>query len=314
MRILLVDGNNLLYRAHYANLDLQTRTGEKTGVLYGGLSMLQNACRIAGTREVAVFFDADPERGGHREGTFRAALFKEYKAQRKKDESATLAIWTQAKWFVKAMRILKYKTYYVPGVEADDLIGAAVAHLRRVDDVQRVVIYSGDTDYFQLVRGKVRMLKPDREHGGVLYSRKTLQRAVGYDPVLAAHFKAIAGDVADNFKGVIGLGAKAAVRVLASGGTSRTLFADLPLDVQKKAKTEANWKRAIECYTLARIRTDPQDVAFTGAHELVNEMVCELARYRRVFHNEDRQFKRFKKLCKRWELVSFIPQRAEFFT
>lgn len=314
MRILLVDGNNLLYRAHYANLDLKTRAGELTGALYGGLSMLQTACRIAGTKEVAVFFDADPERNGHREGTFRAAIFKEYKSQRKKDEAATAAIWSQAKHFVKALRILKYKTYYVPGVEADDLIGAAAVYLRRIDSVQRVVIYSGDTDYFQLVRGKVRLLKPDREQGGVLYSRKTLAKWAGYDPVLAAHYKAIAGDTADNFKGVMGLGDKAAVRILAAGATSKTPFSQLPLDIQKKTKTAENWLKARECYRLARIRTDPQDEAFAGAHDVVEQMLNELLLYKRMFRNEDRQFERFKKLCKRWELVSFIPQRAEFFS
>lgn len=314
MRILLVDGNNLLYRAHYSNLDLQTRTGEKTGALYGGLSMLQSACRIAGTQEVAVFFDADPERGGKREGTFRAALFADYKAQRKKDETATLAIWAQAKPFVKALRILKYKTYYMPGVEADDLIGVVATHLRRCESVQRVVIYSGDTDYYQLVRGKVRLLKPDRERGGVLYSRKTLQAHIGYDPVLAAHFKAIAGDTADNFKGVIGLGDKAASCVLAAGATSRTLFSELPFSVQKKAKSETNWKNARQCYKLARIRVNPDDEAFAGTRDAVVDMLDELEGYKRVFRNEDRQFKRFTKLCKQWELSSFITQRAEFFT
>ena len=313
MNVLLVDGNNLLYRAHYAHLDLRTRKGEPTGVLYGALSMLQNAVRASNTREVCLFFDGDPA-DYRRIPTFRSRLFSEYKQQRVKDETATEAIWSQAARLVKVFRLLKYRYYHVPGVEADDLIGVIARKLRKVE-AGRVVIYSGDTDYYQLVRGGVQLLKPTKENsGGLLLDRSKLAKVAGYDPIKAAHYKAIAGDTADNFKGVFGMGTKAAVYALNNEVTALTPWCDLPQMVQRKAKTEANWSNAARCYKLSRIRTLIKDPAFSAQERAaLREVITDVLSYERVFNGETmKRWQKFVKFCRRWELVSFVMQRAEF--
>lgn len=314
MNYLLVDGNNLVYRAHYAHRDLTTRKNEPTGVLYGALAMLQTAIRVSSTREVCIFFDDDPE-NYQRTPTFRSRIFTQYKAHRVKDATAVQQIWAQTKILAPIFRLLKYQVHFVSGIEADDLIGVTARHLRE-EEAGRIVLYSGDTDYYQLVRGGVKLLKPHKELGGVLHTRKTLATVVGYDPVKAAHYKAIAGDTADNFKGVPGLGTVAAVHLLANGFDSATPYEELPLAIRKKARNSRNWSEGTACYNLARIRTKVDCSAFSDSEKKqLRNMLASIRGYQRDISAEDRkQWVRFERFCKRWELVSFMMQRAEFFS
>ncbi|MCL2706732.1 MAG: hypothetical protein FWE97_01000, partial [Dehalococcoidia bacterium] len=75
-RILLVDGNNLVYRAYHAIPPLSVRrTGELVNAVFGFTSMLLKV--IAGQRPThwAVAFD---KKGP----TFRHSMFTDYKANR----------------------------------------------------------------------------------------------------------------------------------------------------------------------------------------------------------------------------------------
>lgn len=312
MNVLLVDGNNLLYRAHYTHLDLRTRKGEPTGVIYGALNMLQNAIRASRTREVCMFFDGDPANYTRTE-TFRSRVFPAYKQQRVKDAATQKAIWTQAAVLVRALRLLKYRYYHVEGVEADDVIGV-VARQLRTNEAGRIVIYSGDSDYYQLIKNDVMLLKPTKDSsGGVLLDRPALAKVAGYDPVKAAHYKAIKGDTADNFKGVYKMGHKAALHALNNGVDALTPWPELPSSVQRVAKTEANWREAHACYNLARIRTRIKDPAFTPSEKAaLRHVVADVLGYERTFAGStEKRWAKFTKFCKRWELVSFMMQRAE---
>ena len=75
---LLIDGNNIVFRAFYAfgNQRLKTRDGLQTGAVYGFVRMLTKILKDKKPDLVAVAFDTS-------RNTFRKKKYPEYKAQRK---------------------------------------------------------------------------------------------------------------------------------------------------------------------------------------------------------------------------------------
>src|SRR6188472_3189150 len=75
-KILLLDGNSLVYRAFFAlPTDLATASGQVTNAVFGFTSMLVNLLRDHGSERVAVAFDRP-------EPTFRHERLQTYKANR----------------------------------------------------------------------------------------------------------------------------------------------------------------------------------------------------------------------------------------
>ncbi len=58
-KVMLIDGNSLLFRAFYALPLLQTREGIFTNGVYGFLTMLNRAIRELQPTHIAVAFDMD---------------------------------------------------------------------------------------------------------------------------------------------------------------------------------------------------------------------------------------------------------------
>jgi DNA polymerase-1 len=73
--LVLVDGSSYLYRAFHALPPLMTSKGLPTGAVKGVLNMLKSLRRQYPESPFAVVFDA-------KGGTFRDALYGEYKANR----------------------------------------------------------------------------------------------------------------------------------------------------------------------------------------------------------------------------------------
>jgi len=76
MKVMLIDGNSLTYRAFFAlPTDLMTASGQVTNAVYGFTSMLINLVRDHEPDRVIVTFDRP-------EPTFRHELVDTYKANR----------------------------------------------------------------------------------------------------------------------------------------------------------------------------------------------------------------------------------------
>ena len=74
-KIMLVDGNSLLYRAFYALPLLQSSRGVYTNGVYGFFTMFNRILAEENPSHVVVAFDKSRD-------TFRQELYKEYKAKR----------------------------------------------------------------------------------------------------------------------------------------------------------------------------------------------------------------------------------------
>ncbi|MEX5505894.1 DNA polymerase I [Pseudomonas putida] len=253
--LVLVDGSSYLYRAFHALPPLTTSKGMPTGAVKGVLNMLKSLRKQYPDSLFAVVFDA-------KGGTFRDAMFAEYKANR---PSMPDDLRVQVEPLHASVRALGYPLLCVEGVEADDVIGT----LARSSAAQGrpVIISTGDKDMAQLVDGHITLV--NTMTGSVL-DVAGVHEKFGVGPEHIIDFLALMGDKVDNIPGVPGVGEKTAVGLLTGiGGGLSDLYANLdkvPALAIRGAKTlpaklEEHRDAAFLSYELATIKVDvPLDV------------------------------------------------------
>lgn len=253
--LVLVDGSSYLYRAFHALPPLTTSKGMPTGAVKGVLNMLKSLRKQYPDSLFAVVFDA-------KGGTFRDAMFAEYKANR---PSMPDDLRVQVEPLHASVKALGYPLLCVEGVEADDVIGT----LARSSATQGrpVIISTGDKDMAQLVDGHVTLVNTMT---GSVMDVAGVHEKFGVGPEHIIDFLALMGDKVDNIPGVPGVGEKTAVGLLTGiGGGLSDLYANLdkvPTLAIRGAKTlpaklEEHRDSAFLSYELATIKCDvPLDV------------------------------------------------------
>lgn len=253
--LVLVDGSSYLYRAFHALPPLTTSKGMPTGAVKGVLNMLKSLRKQYPDSLFAVVFDA-------KGGTFRDAMFAEYKANR---PSMPDDLWVQIEPLHASVKALGYPLLCVEGVEADDVIGTLARSSAALG--RPVIISTGDKDMAQLVDGHITLV--NTMTGSVL-DVAGVHEKFGVGPEHIIDFLALMGDKVDNIPGVPGVGEKTAVGLLTGiGGGLSDLYANLdkvPTLAIRGAKTlpaklEEHRDAAFLSYELATIKVDvPLDV------------------------------------------------------
>ncbi|BFO06821.1 DNA polymerase I [Pseudomonas guariconensis] len=253
--LVLVDGSSYLYRAFHALPPLTTSKGMPTGAVKGVLNMLKSLRKQYPDSLFAVVFDA-------KGGTFRDAMFAEYKANR---PSMPDDLRVQIEPLHASVRALGYPLLCVEGVEADDVIGTLARSSAALN--RPVIISTGDKDMAQLVDGHITLV--NTMTGSVL-DVAGVHEKFGVGPEHIIDFLALMGDKVDNIPGVPGVGEKTAVGLLTGiGGGLSDLYANLdkvpglPIRGAKglPAKLEEHREAAFLSYELATIKVDvPLDI------------------------------------------------------
>ncbi|CAK13070.1 DNA polymerase I, 3'--_ 5' polymerase, 5'--_ 3' and 3'--_ 5' exonuclease [Pseudomonas entomophila L48] len=248
--LVLVDGSSYLYRAFHALPPLTTSKGLPTGAVKGVLNMLKSLRKQYPDSLFAVVFDA-------KGGTFRDAMFAEYKANR---PSMPDDLRVQVEPLHASVRALGYPLLCVEGVEADDVIGTLARSSAAAG--RPVIISTGDKDMAQLVDGHVTLV--NTMTGSVL-DVAGVHEKFGVGPEHIIDFLALMGDKVDNIPGVPGVGEKTAVGLLTGiGGGLSDLYQNLdkvPALAIRGAKTlpaklEEHRDAAFLSYELATIKCD----------------------------------------------------------
>lgn len=199
---LLIDGNSL---GHYANNSRPLTLGDMpVQAIYGFLRTLRATLGTHPTYQPVVLWDGMP---------WRHKMFPDYKGTRDKaDTPHEVRMQEQRKAYQKQRPYIRtgLKLLGVPQVEAlnmeaDDL-GAILAD--RYSQQGKVVLFTGDKDWIQLVGPKVvwRDFINDRTITHLNFEEMT---GVA-DPRQFVEVKALAGDSGDNIAGVGGVGEKGA--------------------------------------------------------------------------------------------------------
>jgi len=235
-KLIVIDGNSLLYRAFFAMKPLSASDGTPTNALYGLALML---LKVLDEKPdyIAVAFDTPAP-------TFRHLEFQDYKAQRKPPPDALIAQMPIARELFRAFKI---PVIEVDGYEADDLIGA-IAQRAKSEGISTTIV-TGDLDALQLVSDDVSVLATIKGVSDtVLYDPQGVRARFGLAPEQMADYKALKGDPSDNIPGVPGIGDKTALELLSQYGSVENLLDhldDLP---------EGRTKRALEQHAhLARL-------------------------------------------------------------
>ena len=139
MKLLLIDGNSVLFRAFYATSYgdiMQTSKGIYTNAVYAFANMLNKALKSIEPDYCVVAFD----KGKH---TFRHELNPEYKAGRKETPVELIGQFDLVREMLESYN-LPYLEY--DDIEADDIIGS----LAKKFNIETCIL-SSDRDMLQLI-------------------------------------------------------------------------------------------------------------------------------------------------------------------
>ena len=194
-KVLIIDGNNMLYRAYYKFKNLRTQSGVLSGVIYGFPYILHSIIKQQNPDKVVVVFD-----GGRDQ--VRMDLLPTYKKRESKGDFDKDNFYTQKAEVEKLLTLLGIPIVAVPKKEADDIIYLLCRKLRKKNSI---CIVSSDKDFKQLISPKVSVWDPK---AGMRYTHKNIEKEIGYTPAQTVDYLIMDGDTSDNIPGMKGIGEK----------------------------------------------------------------------------------------------------------
>lgn len=215
MRIMLIDGNSLTYRAFHAlPTDLVTASGQVTNAVFGFTSMFINLVRDHAPDAVAVAFDRP-------EPTFRHERDANYKANR---DAAPDILRQQMGLVRQVVDTLGVTAIEKSGFEADDIIATLATQAAARGD--EALIVTGDRDSYQLVHDPhVKVLYNKRGVSDyALYDEAGIMERTGVHPRDYVQYAALRGDNSDNLPGIPGVGEKTAAKLINKYGGLDGIF------------------------------------------------------------------------------------------
>lgn len=236
-KILLIDGNSLIYRAYFANsyrtkTILKTSKGQPTNAVYSFINMLLGLLKKEDYCDIKVAFDKGKK-------TWRHQKMSEYKAKRQQTPMELISQLPLAQEFLEAANIDWFAT---DEFEADDIIGTVDRYLERHCPDFEINILTSDKDLFQLITPKTKLLLPNSGTSDLtVFGLEELKAKWDCLPEQVPDLKGLMGDSSDNLRGVMGIGEKTAVELIGKYGTLESVYDhldDLRPAVQKKLSTD----------------------------------------------------------------------------
>ena len=215
-KIILIDGNSLMFRSYYAtaytgNL-MQNKQGLYTNALFGFCNMI-NKLLEEEYDAIFVAFDAGKK-------TFRHLQYADYKGGRKPMPEEFKM---QIPYIKEYLDLLNIKRYETLDYEADDLI-ATIATLAQDDYDVKVI--TGDKDLLQLVSSNIKVFITRKGVGELEeYNVDNFYEKMGIKPLQLTDYKGLIGDSSDNLSGIKGIGPKSACDLLNKYDTLENIIA-----------------------------------------------------------------------------------------
>ena len=246
-KIILVDGNNLLFRSYYATAYngnfMNNSKGFPTNALFGFVNMINKIVAEEKPVYMLVAFDKGK--------TFRHEKYTEYKGGRGETPDELKKQFPIAKELLTAMGI---KYYEIDNYEADDIIGT-FSHMCDNDPNYQGLIISSDKDLLQLISDEVEM-KLLKSKDYIRYNKESFKEEWGIDPIKVVDLKALMGDASDNIPGVKGIGEKTALKLLQTYSSLDGVYESIDnISGKLKEKLINDKENAYMSYDLATIYT-----------------------------------------------------------
>ena len=247
-KIILVDGNNLLFRSFYATayqgVIMKNSKGFPTNALYGFINMMNKIIKEEQPSYIMVAFDKGK--------TFRHDKYEDYKAGRMAVPEELKMQFPKAKEVLTSMGI---KYYEIDNYEADDIIGTLA---RKVDEEDQFIatIISSDKDLLQLISDEV-TVKLLKQNDSIMMDRDEFFKTYQVEPIRMIDLKALMGDSSDNIPGVKGIGEKTAIQLLSKYESLDGVYDHLDeISPKTREKLETDKENAYKSFDLATIYRD----------------------------------------------------------
>ena len=217
-KIVLVDGNNLLFRSYYATAYtgnvMRNKEGFPTNGVYGFVNMINKIISDEKPEYMMVAFDIGK--------TFRHEKYERYKDGRRETPDDLKVQFPVAKKILTAMGI---KYLECAGYEADDIIGTISMWCEK-DPEYEALIVSSDKDLLQLISDET-VVKLLKTKDYIWMDKKTFNDTYGFDPIHMIDLKALMGDSSDNIPGVKGIGEKGAIKLVSEYKTIDNIYENI---------------------------------------------------------------------------------------
>ncbi|GKV67324.1 5'-3' exonuclease [Sporosarcina sp. NCCP-2331] len=231
--ILVIDGMALLFRSFFATAHsgqfFPNAYNVPTNGVQGFVRHTMSAISIFQPTHLAVCWDMGSK-------TFRNELFPDYKSHRPAPAPELVPQFDMAR---EVSETLGWKSYGIPNMEADDLIGSLI---KSWNGKAKFTVVSGDKDLLQLLRPDVTIALTKK--GYTQYDEYNAQRFIeeyGITPGQFVDMKAFTGDSSDGYPGVKGIGPKTALKLIQQYGSVDGVLAakeELAAGVRKKIETD----------------------------------------------------------------------------
>jgi DNA polymerase-1 len=249
MRLFLLDGMALIYRAHFGFIQAPIRNskGVNTSALYGFINTLLAILENEKPTHIGVAFDTAAP-------TPRHIKYPAYKAQRDAMPEELAAAIPHVKALCRAFHI---PVLEVDGFEADDIIGTLVKRAEAAGFESFMV--TPDKDFAQLISPQTCMWKPGRKGSDheIIDLPTMLKNWEIERPAQVIDILGLWGDASDNIPGIPGIGEKTAKKLIAEFGSMENLIANSAmLKGKQRENVEANIEQALLSKDLASIILD----------------------------------------------------------
>ena len=274
-KIILVDGNNLLFRSFYAtsytgNI-MRNSKGFPTNAVYGFINMINKIIDEEKPSFMLVAFDKGK--------TFRHDKYDDYKAGRAAMPEDLKLQFPVSKEILDAMGIFHYE---IDNYEADDIIGTLSRIATEREDFIGTII-SSDKDLLQLINDEidVKLLK---QNDHIRMTKEKFREIYETDPIHMIDLKALMGDSSDNIPGVKGIGEKTAIKLISEYGDINNLYEHIDeIKGKTKEKLIDGKESCFMSYDIATIYKEVpidfelEDTVYKGINEdKLRDMLTEL--------------------------------------
>ncbi len=265
-KMVIIDGNSLLFRGFYAtysinpNNIMKTSDGFPTNAIFAFSNMIASLLSTL-KKDDAIFVAFDS--GKH---TFRHQEYPEYKANRLKTPDELLKQMPVARDFLDKIGIIHYES---EEIEADDIAGimAKKAAAKGYD----VEIYTSDKDYLQLIDEKItiELIKKGLKDVHAM-TPEVFREEWGFEPIQITDYKGLRGDDSDNLKGIPGVGDKTAKTLIQKFGSLEEIIKNADTNSKVGQNIIQYQDNGRLCKHLAIIVTDrelpyePEDLIYKG--------------------------------------------------
>ena len=217
-KVVLIDGNNLLFRSYYATAYqgnfMKNSKGFPTNALYGFINMINKIINEENPEYMLVAFDKGK--------TFRHDKYEDYKAGRIQMPNELKLQFPVAKEILTDLGI---KWFEIENYEADDIIGTLSKQIDENEEYTGLIV-SSDKDLLQLITDKV-IVKLLKSKDYIMMDKNTFFETYGLTPDKMVDIKSLQGDSSDNIPGVKGIGEKTALKLLQDYGSLEEVYDNL---------------------------------------------------------------------------------------